>query len=538
MVKLEASNVKGDIYGGIMAAVVALPLALAFGVSSGAGAIAGIYGAVFVGFFAALFGGTPTQISGPTGPMTVVMTATITSYISQYPETGLMLAFTVVTMGGLFQILFGLLKLGKYVSMVPYAVISGFMSGIGIIIIILQVPSLFGQDIHGSILSVLIAVPDLVANINLQELGIGLFAIAIIYFWPKKIEKLMPAQLFALIFIGLIGAIFLPVDSIRILGEMPTGLPGFHMPTYEPSLLIDMLESAIILALLGSIDSLLTSLVADNITNTRHNPEQELIGQGIGNVIAGFFGGLPGAGATMRTVVNTRNGGITNLSGMVHAVLLLAIIMGLGQYASHIPHAVLAAILFTVGIDIIDWSVLRRIKKFPPRIIVTMLTVLFLTVFVDLITAVAVGITLSSLSTIRRMADLQEKLTQEVTPQNAANFLSAAEVSAYERVKDHVLLFKFRGVLSFGAARNMLARLNKKGQHTVLVLDMSLVTMVDVTTALTIGTIIDNAVSTQKSIRFAGLSPDIFAQFELLSISEHLLEDYSHRTLLSALESC
>ena len=536
MQKFRSKDIKGDIYGGIIAAVVALPLALAFGVSSGAGAIAGLYGAVCVGFFAALFGGTPPQVSGPTGPMTVVMAAIITDYIARFPETGLALAFTVVVMGGLFQILFGILKLGKYVSMVPYAVISGFMTGIGVIIIILELPSLLGYEVSGGILPALKALPDAALHPHAIEAFLGLAVIALIYLWPKRLNAIMPASLFALIAISAGTALFLPSGDIRILGDIPTGLPAFHMPVFEAPLVFDMVKSAIILALLGSIDSLLTSLVADNVTRTHHDPEKELIGQGIGNTIAGLFGGLPGAGATMRTVINVQNGGRTPISGMLHAVILLAVLLGLGRYASYIPHTVLAGILVTVGIGIIDWDFIRRIPKFPRRITVIMLTVLGITVFVDLMTAVAVGIVMASLSTVKRMADLQIKLTNEITSDTAKDHLPEKEAALLEKSEGHILLYQLQGPLSFGAAKHMLKTLTRDGEYKILVLDMTYVPMVDVTTALTIEEIIRTVEEKGKEVRFAGLREEILAQFHHLAMADVVLEKRQYKTLSAALK--
>lgn len=533
--RFRSRNIKDDMYGGIIAAVVALPLALAFGVSSGAGAIAGLYGAICVGFFAALFGGTPSQISGPTGPMTVVMAAIVTDYMSRFPDSGLALAFTVVIMGGLFQIVFGFLRLGKYVSMVPYAVISGFMTGVGVIIIMLELPALLGHEVGGGVTAAFTAMPDVLSNVNFMEAVLGVTGIALIYVWPKPLRALVPAPLFALIFASVIAVLMFPKAGIHVLGDIPTGLPALHMPVFETVLIFDMVKSALILALLGSIDSLLTSLVADNITRTHHDPEKELIGQGIGNIAAGLFGGLPGAGATMRTVINVQSGGRTPLSGMVHALILLAVVLGLAHYASYIPHAVLAGILITVGIDIIDWDFIRRMHKFPRRIAVIMLTVLGITVFVDLITAVAVGIIMSSLSTVKRMADLQIKMTREITADNADEYLPADEAGKMRQSQGDFLLYQLQGPLSFGAARNMLKTLTKDGDYKILVLDMTYVPMVDVTTALTIEEIIRTVQEKKKDVRFVGLNQEILAQFHQLAMTGAVLENRHYSTLSDAL---
>ena len=423
---LRLDNIRGDIYGGLTAAVVALPLALAFGVASGAGPMAGLYGAIFVGFFASLCGDTPAQISGPTGPMTMVMALVVIQY-ADHPG----IAFSVVMMGGLFQILFGILRLGQFISLVPFTVISGFMSGIGVIIIILQLPLLMGHSApSGGIIGALEDLPAIVAHLNWQAFLVGAVSLAIVILTPAGVSRKLPSLLIALIAGTTLVWVTLP--DAPILGDIPTGPPALQAPAFSWPLLPDMIASALVLALLGAIDSLLTSLIADNITRTHHEPERELVGQGIGNLVAGLFGGIPGAGATglrrrssiklrifrnrslgtatsaMRTVVNIRAGGATPVSGMIHALVLLAVVLGLGPLAGHIPaHAVLAGILIKVGFDIIDWSYLRKVRRAPKIGVVLMFVVLILTVFVDLIIAVTVGVIAASLLFVKRMSDLQ-----------------------------------------------------------------------------------------------------------------------------------
>src|SRR5690606_9144328 len=295
----DLERFRGDIFGGITAAVIALPLALAFGVASGAGAIAGLYGAIAVGFFASIFGGTPSQVSGPTGPMTVVMGAIIAMHATNLAE-----AFTVVMLGGLIQIAFGLARVGKYIAYTPYSVVSGFMTGIGVIIMLLQLLPFAGMP--GSSDGVLgtlklLADPDAL-EIHPPTVALASACLAAILLWPKRLQRLVPAPLVVLV-VGTIAASLL-VDGTPVIGEVPTGLPSLITPTLSAEAWPALLHGGFILALLGSIDTLLTSLVADSITRTQHDSDKELVGQGIGNLLAGLIGGLPGAGATMRTVVN------------------------------------------------------------------------------------------------------------------------------------------------------------------------------------------------------------------------------------------
>lgn len=391
--QINFRNVRGDLFGGVTAAIIALPMALAFGVASGAGAASGLWGAVLVGFFAALFGGTPTLISEPTGPMTVVMTAVIAHLTAADPENGLAMAFTVVMMAGIFQIIFGALRLGKYVTMMPYTVISGFMSGIGIILVILQLAPFLGQaSPAGGVVGTLQAIPNLLANIQPAETLLALTTVAIIWFMPAKIKRLIPPQLVALVAGTVLSLMLFPDLDIRRIGEIPRGFPAIQTPTFSPGQLRLMFVDASVLGMLGCIDALLTSVVADSLTRTEHNSNKELIGQGLGNLMSGLFGGIAGAGATMGTVVNIQTGGRTALSGLTRSGVLLVVILGAASLTATIPLAVLAGIALKVGIDIIDWGFLRRAHQVSLKGALIMYGVILLTVLVDLIAAVGVGV--------------------------------------------------------------------------------------------------------------------------------------------------
>jgi len=524
---LHFNNIRGDIYGGLTTAVVALPLALAFGVSSGAGPIAGIYGAIFVGLFAALFGGTPAQVSGPTGPMTVVMAAIFTQYTAMFPDNpahGAALAFTVVIMGGLLQILFGILKLGRFINLIPHPVVSGFMSGIGVIIILLQLGPLFGHQTIPSPLASAKALPMILDNLVVSALTIGGLALAIVYLLPQKINRLFPSPLLALIVGTLVltlwqggditavtenGKTLYKIGEVSVLGNIPSGFPLPQLPAFELSLLVTMVKSALILAALGSIDSLLTSLVADNVTRTYHESDRELIGQGIGNTIAGFFGALPGAGATMRTVVNVRAGGLTPLSGALHAIVLLVIVLGAGPVAAHIPHAVLAGILVKVGTDIIDWDYLKRMKSAPKTGVVIMFTVFGLTVFVDLVTAVAIGMIMSSFLFMQRMADLQLNSITAITSPGEESPLSEEEAQILQEANGRILLFRIVGPMSFGAAKSTARRLARFDEYDVLIIDLSDVPQVDFTSCRALEDMLHGAQDTGREAFLVGCKKQV-----------------------------
>jgi len=502
--KLDLSNLRGDIYGGLTAGIVALPLALAFGEASGAGPIAGIYGAIFVGFFASLFGGTGSQISGPTGPMIVVFAGVFASL-----SGNLALVFTTVVLAGLIQVIFGVLKLGQYIRLVPYPVVSGFMSGIGCIIIALQAARLFGHEPEGGgTVPALMEIPGAVMDPNYAAVTIAVLTLGIVFAWPKNWGRIIPAPLAALVIGTLVS---LAVQGAPILGAIPTGLPSFIMPTFDVSVALIVLEAALILALLGSIDSLLTSLVADNMTRTRHNSNRELIGQGIGNMVAGLFGGAPGAGATMRTVVNIRTGGLTRLSGMLHSLLLLAVVVSLAPLAAMIPHAVLAGILVKVGYDIIDFTYLKRAHQGPHWDLALMVLVLGLTVFVDLITAVAAGVVLASMAFVKQMADAQLKAFADEGAGGSGS-TTPEEDDLLRAVLGKVTLFDFGGPLSFGAAADVGHQVRDRvANHAAqaIVLDFSRVPFVDVSAARAVETIGCDAHHAGKHVFISGMNDEI-----------------------------
>ena len=526
LLKFDLRHLRGDIYGGLTAGVVAIPLALAFGVASGLGPIAGMYGAIIVGFFAALFGGTPTNVSGPTGPMVVVLAGLFASLSGDVS-----LILTAVMLAGIFQIVFGAIGAGNYIRLVPYPVVSGFMSGIGVIIIILQIDAFFGHESPSGTLSALAYVPTALSDINFSALAIGLITLVVAYKWPTAWGKYVPGALAALI-IGTVLSLFMP--AMPILGNIPSGMPSLHLPVFDQSAMMLVLEAAFILAVLGSIDSLLTSLVADNMTRTRHDSNKELIGQGIGNAVAGLFGGIAGAGATMRTVINIRSGGVTRLSGMIHSAVLAAIVLGLGSVASYIPHAALAGVLVKVGMDIIDFSYLKNAHRGPRWDLMLMALVLSLTVFVDLITAVAAGVVLAALAYVRQVAKIQlEELISRPYAQT-----SPEEQALLDELGRRVTLFEFGGPLSFGAAADVGHHVRERYRvHThSIILDFNRVPSLDVSAARAVETIACDARKAGKDVYVVGMAPPVLDTMSSLNADQCLPGDAHFATRLEALE--
>jgi len=524
-------RLRGDVFGGITAAVIALPLALAFGVASGAGAIAGLYGAIALGFFASAFGGTPSQVSGPTGPMTVVMAAIIATHATSIAE-----AFTVVMIGGVIQIALGMVRVGKYIAYTPYSVVSGFMTGIGVIIMILQILPFIGEPTSAQgVLGTLEALrhPGELSFDPATAALAGVCLIALI-FWPAALQKVIPGPL-AVLVLGTLAAAFL-VEGAPVIGDVPTGLPSLITPTLSVEKWPQLLQGGFILALLGSIDTLLTSLVADSITRTQHDSDKELVGQGIGNLIAGLIGGLPGAGATMRTVVNIRAGGRTPVSGVTHALLLLALALGLGPVVANVPHAVLAAILIKVGWDIIDWGYLKRARRAPREKFGVMLVTFALTVFVDLIMAVAVGIILASFVNSRWLAQEQLKGVRQTAGGDDADHLTNEEKALLKPTNGRVLVTVLHGTFSYASARELARRASPTiSGVNVAVYDFSQVGYVDTSAALAIEEMLAQAQGHGMHVLVAGLSGTVRETLENLDVLKRVPADRIFATRTAAI---
>jgi len=413
MMAYDFKNLKGDLSGGFVAGIIALPLALAFGVQSGLGPAAGLYGAIAVGVFAALFGGTATQASGPTGPMTVVSASIVLFAIetSGSLEEGLGLVLMCFLAGGLFQIGLGLLGIGKYIRYFPYPVVSGFMSGVGLIIVFLQLWPLLGSASPKSTIEVFTRIGEPLAALNWNAVGLGVLTLVVNYTFPM-ITKKVPSVLVALM-VGTLTALVFGMD-VPMIGDIPSGFPPLRLSelfSVSPQHYAFVLQSGITLALLGSIDSLLTSVIADNLTKDQHNSKRELIGQGIGNVVASLFGGIPGAGATKGTVVAINAGAKTRVSGVTHGLFQLAALLGAGALAAYIPLSVLAGLLISVGVAIIDYKGIKHLAHVPRADAVVMIVVLIWTVFGNLIHAVAAGVVLASILFMKQASDLAETET-------------------------------------------------------------------------------------------------------------------------------
>ena len=508
---LHGRNLRGDLLGGLTAAVVALPLALAFGNAAlgPGGAIYGLYGAIVTGFLAALLGGTPSQVSGPTGPMSVTVAGVVSSLaavgVSRDLAAGQMLPLVMaaVVIGGLMEALLGVLRLGRFITLVPYSVVSGFMSGIGFIILILQLGPFVGITTRGGVVASLTTLVES-PNPNPAAVSIGIMTMAVVFLTPSRIRQWVPSPLLALLIVTPLSLILfnddrlqsIGIEPLARIGAIPEGGLRLTLPDFSEHL-PQLLKSGVVLALLGAIDSLLTSLVADNITQTSHNSNRELIGQGIANTASGLLTGLPGAGATMRTVINIKSGGQTPLSGMTHSVVLLVVLLGAGPMAEAIPTALLAGILIKVGLDIIDWGFLLRAHRLSVKTAALMYGVLLMTVFWDLIWGVLVGMFVANLLTVDAITQTQLEGMDEDNPIDGGGSLgsdlSRQEQHLIAACGNQLMLFRLRGPMSFGAAKGISSRMGLVSNYQVLILDISDVPRMGVTAALALERMVQEA---------------------------------------------
>ena len=529
--RINATNLRGDVFGGLTAAVIALPMALAFGIAVGnasgvpeVGAAAGLWGAVIIGLVASLFGGTPTLISEPTGPMTVVFTSVVIGFAStaESPQQALVMAFTVGVLAGVFQILFGLFRLGRYVTMMPYTVISGFMSGIGIILVLLQLAPFLGQDSKGGVMGTLSHLPALIQGTQPMEFLLALLTLFILWFTPSSLKKVCPPQLLALIVGTILSVTLFSGADLRTIPEFSAAFPKLIIPDFSGGQIRMMVVNAAVLGMLGCIDALLTSVVADSLTRTEHDSNKELIGQGMANVASGLFGGLPGAGATMGTVVNIQAGGRTALSGVVRALVLMLVVLVAAPLASQIPLAVLAGIALKVGIDIIDWEFLKRAHHLSMKAAVITYGVILLTVLVDLITAVGIGVFVANVLTIDRMSALQSKKVKTISTTDDDVELSSEEQSLLDRAAGKVLLFQLAGPMIFGVAKAIAREHNAIGNCQVVVFDLSEVSHLGVTAAIALENAVKEAMEVGRQVFMVGATGSTLNRLHKLRLLDRL----------------
>lgn len=490
-------DLRGDVLGGVATSVVALPIALALGVAvaatsgdePGVGALAGLWGAVAVGFFAAVFGGTRGLMSGPSAPMTVAMTAVVSQH-------SLAEAFTVVALAGLIQIAMGALQLGRFIAYTPYSVISGLVSGVGVIIVVLHVAPFVGSEVgSGGLTGVIGNWPDVMRDIQIEAFGLGLITLLVAIFWPIRLRRYVPSTLAALLIGSLIGVLWL--SQAPIIGDVPSGLPRLEWPEASGGFIVGALESALIVALIGAFASLLSSPVADSMTREVHDPNRELIGQGLGNTVSGLIGGLPGGATVLTTVVNIRAGGRSPIGGVIVALLMLAVVLGAGSLTESIPQAVLAGILIKISWDVIDWRFILRVRRLPRGHVAVMGMTLIVMIFTDVVTAVAIGLILAGMANAARLERLE--LSDVIS-------VPILEGSLDDPYLARIGLVQLRGRFSV-ASSNALVRVitNDIEEHEVVIFDFNRTSALDDSAVRVLEQLFNRALENETPTIVAGL---------------------------------
>jgi SulP family sulfate permease len=468
------NDFKSDLIAGIVVGLVALPLAIAFAIASGVSAQQGLYTAIIAGGIIAVFSGSSYQVSGPTGAFIVILLG----IVNKFGVDGLMMAGF---MAGIILLLMGAFKFGSIIKFIPYPVTVGFTSGIAIIIFAGQIKNFLGLDFAGKrpldfVETVEMIYESLSRGINKYALIVGLVTLAVFVLW-KKVNKKFPPAPVALLG-GIIASLFF-AGKLPIVGDIPAGLPSFQMLDFNFANMKLLLPAAFTVAMLGAIESLLSAVVADGMTGTKHNSNKELIAQGIGNVIVPFFGGIPATGAIARTATNIKNGGKTRMAAIIHAIVLLLIILFFAKYAKFIPLSALAAILLTVAYNMSEMDHFKKLLKAPQRDVIVLIITFLLTVFADLTVAVGVGVVMAALLFIKRVSDIQNIVS---SLEDNVKIGSEGSKRLHASIKDfpQISLYEINGPMFFGAASVMQERMGY-AQEGVLIIRMKHVGAIDAT---------------------------------------------------------
>ena len=528
--QLDFKVIRGDILGGISAAVVILPVGMAFGIASGMGILAGLYGAVALCLFGSIFGGTRMQISGPTAPMTVAMTVVIATYA----DGNIAHALVIVVFAGIIQVLLGLSRIGRFVVYTPYVVISGFMTGIGVIVVLMHLPPILGASTpDGGAMGAVSALPEAFGNINLHAVIIATVTVVVGVVWPKGFARFIPAPLIGLLSGSLLGLFWL--TQVPTLASMPVGLPSVSVELPSAVFLLRAIEPALILALLGSVDSLLTSLVADSMTGTTHNSNRELIGQGLGNVAAGLVGGLPGAGTTTCTIINIRSHGTTRLSGLVCGTVLLSVVLWFGKYIPAIPLSALAGVMVLVGIEVVDWNLVKRLHRVQAYYLAVVLLTCGLTIFVDVVTAVAVGMIVAGLThaaqiesleldNLKSLPLLDWKFLHELDPDDPTTEAGKSDTDV-DLFSARVGLVEFNGIYTVASSRELSAVIGEDVKdHEVVIFDFSKTIHIDDSVAMVIVRLINVVVKSDTQLIITGLRGAVAETLNSLDVLKQVPE--------------
>ena len=530
------ANLKGDMFGGLVSAVMMVPVALGFGALSGLGPVAAFYGAIAVGLFTAALGGAAPMISGPSALITIFTAVIISSYADSLTE-----AFTIVMMAGVFQIVFGLLRLGRFANWLPFPVVRGVFVGVGGYIFMTQTLWFLGAPIEPGIgvFEVIASWPNAILNLNVHALAVSVITLAVFILWPDRFHRVVPDALVALI-AGALAGVFL-FSQAPTIGDTPIGLPEIQLPVLQGGILLDAIQPALILAFLSSMYNLLTALIIDPLTGRTHQANRELVGLGIGNIVTGAVGGLPGAASAPCSLLAARAGGRTAVTGIVCAAVLLAILFGLGRAISYIPHAAFAGILIKVGWDMMDFRFLRRIPRLSPDIgLVTLLTA-FLSLVVDVISAIAVGFIVSGMANALRFQSQQLNQTISTPLLDMVIFPDAMDDPDFDPFRARVGLLSLRGSYSIASAREIVRVISPDlADHEIVIFDFSETTGMDDSAAMAVEDLINSIVRDQDKVCIvSGLAGNLEETLSSLGIfdsvpTEDFAEDMDEAKLIAA----
>lgn len=508
------NNLKGDIFGAIIASIIAFPQALAFGVASGMGASAGIWGAIILSLFAGVLGCNLPFVSGPTGPVAII-TATVVALCGGNVTS----VVTILLLASVFQMLISVTPVPRMIKYVPYPVISGFLTGIGLIIIILQIAPLVGGVAQSSTIKAIMTYPTVFSHINIQALVLGLGTLFLLFFTPKAITKFVPAQLLALVIMT--GVSYYLGFNVEKISALSFSLPHLYMPDFSLEMLTKNIPIALTLAFIATSESLLTGIIMDSLTKVKHNSKRLVMAQGFGNLFCAMTGSMMGSAATMRSVAAIKIGGKTKLCAIFSAIILGGVLFKLTGFIAQIPISVLAAILIKIGYDILDLKVLKVLKFAPKDDLYVLISVLLLTVFYNLIFALGIGIILASLLYAKRIAD---DTNIKVTHYNHLDYTPYEERIEKES-HYQIRILHIDGQFFFGSITQIVSHFDEMLETKYIILNYSSNTELDMSAIFALEDIIVRLNAQKIKLILVIPNEKVYSQIQSLEIVSQLGKD-------------
>ena len=519
-----------DIISGIIVAIIALPLSIALAIASGVGPEQGLYTAIIAGFFISFFGGSRVQIGGPTAAFVVI----IYGIVEQYGTDGLIVA---TILAGIILVIMGICRFGSLIKYIPYTITTGFTCGIAVTLFVGQLKDFFGLEIASvpsEFLNKVIAYVQNISTINLTSTIIGVVAIIIMLFWPKVTDKIPGSLIAIIITTAIVYFAKLPVNTIgSVYGELNSAFPTFHAPALSMKLVQEMISPAFTIAILAGIESLLSAVVSDGMIGDTHKSNAELIGQGLGNIFSGLFGGIPATGAIARTAANVRNGGRTPISGIVHCITLTIILLVLMPLAALIPMTTLAAVLLVVAANMADWASFFRLCKTAPKSdIIVLVATFFLTVFFDLVVAIEIGVVLAALLFMKRMAETADIKAWKYTD---SPDITPGEAEKLRDIPHSISVFEICGPMFFAAA-DQIVNINSHHHTKVVVIRMRSVPAIDASAMHSLHELADRAKRKNITLVFSHVNEQPMHVMEKDGFVELIGKENFHENIVDALD--